>query len=79
MFWYSPCDYVKGGRSANKLRNRKSASLRAVIFIYFADLLQMWQFGDLRFTDHKLFAICDLRTKLYFAGLKLSQIRKICT
>jgi len=37
-------------------------------FVTFADLLQMWQFADLR-TLH----FCDLRTQIFFAVLKLGK------
>jgi hypothetical protein len=52
---------------------RKSANLRTNFF-RFADLQQMWHVVDLQFADHTYF--CDLRTQLFFAGIKLPQIRK---
>jgi hypothetical protein len=39
----------------------------------------MWQFADSRFADHIFFVIlqiCDLRTQLFFKGLKRPHIKK---
>jgi hypothetical protein len=43
----------------------------------FADLLQVWQFADLRFGDQIFFAICryGICVPTFFADLKFSQIR----
>jgi hypothetical protein len=47
-------------------------------FFPIVDLSQMWQYADLQFADHIFlrFADLQLRTQLFIADLKLSQIRK---
>jgi hypothetical protein len=47
-----------------------------LIIFRFAELPQMWQFADSLFADHIFYAICDLRTQLFFVDLKLQKIRK---
>jgi hypothetical protein len=68
----------KGRRAANKLHKLQIRKCADLFFYTIADLPQMWQFANRRFAGHIFLGylrIRDLRTKLFFADLKLPQIR----